>query len=305
MTTLLDANGIPRQGAVEDAKPEPGDEKYWSVTTVIGALDKPALVHWSAIETAKAAVDHLDVVQSRLEREGRDSAIEYLKGARFRRPAGQRSAAELGTAVHAACETYALTGNRPDVDAEVAPFLDQFDRFLHEFQPTYIATEVTVYNRTYGYAGTLDAAIEVDGERLLIDYKTSRDSYDAKGNPKGPYPEASLQLAAYRYAEMAAVWRARRFENFRRRYYLLSQTEIGMAAPVPEVDGGVVVYLTPHRYGVYPVRCDETVFEAFLYVIEAARWSFETSKHVIGQPMMPPHPTPAPDDDPFKGIPSW
>jgi hypothetical protein len=293
---------IPLVGAVDDVKPEPGDDRFWSVTTIIGALDKPALVHWSAIETAKAAVDGIDIVQSRLRNEGRDSAIDYLKGARFRRPPGQRGAAELGTAVHAACEQYALTGTRPDVDGEVAPFVVQFDRFLQEFQPRYVATEVTVYEPEYSYAGTSDAFLNIDGMRLIVDYKTSRESFDAKGNPKGPYPEVALQLAAYRHASLAAVWRARRFESFRRRYYLLSAMEKAQAAPVPEVDGGVVIYLTPDRYGVYPVRCDESVFEQFLYVIEAARWSFETSKAVIGHPMMPPHPQP--EDDPFKGLPT-
>lgn len=293
---------VPLVGAVDDVKPEAGDERFWSVTTIIGALDKPALVQWSAIETAKAAVDHLDVVQARLRNEGRDSAIEYLKGARFRRPAGQRTAADLGTAVHAACEEYALTGIRPTVDDEVRPFLRQFDKFLDEYQPRYVATEVTVYHPTYGYAGTADGFMEVSGQRLILDYKTSRDSFDWKGNPKGPYPEVALQLAAYRHASMAAVWRARRMEQNRRRYYLLSDAEKAAAVPVPEVDGGVVVYLTPERYGVYPIRCDESVWESFLYVIEAARWSFETAKHVIGNPMLAPHPT-VPDGDPFEGIP--
>lgn len=293
---------VPLVGAVEDVKPDETDERFWSVTTIIGALDKPALVQWSAIETAKAAVDQLDIVQARLNREGRDSAIDYLKGARFRRPGGQRTAADLGTAVHEACESYALTGVRPQVDEEVRPFLRQFDRFLNEYQPTYTATEVTVYSPKYGYAGTADAFVVIDGLRLIVDYKTSRESYDWKGNPKGPYPEVALQLAAYRYAELAAVFRARRYEQQKRRYYLLSQAEKDAAVPVPEVDGGVVIYLTPERYGVYPIRCDESVHESFLYVIEAARWSFETAKHVIGNPMLAPHPNPV-DTDPFHGLP--
>jgi hypothetical protein len=294
---------LPLVGAVDDVKPEEGDERFWSVTTIIGVLDKPALVQWSAIETAKAAVDNLDIVQSRIQREGRDSAIEYLKGARFRRAGGQRTAADLGTAVHEACESYALTGIRPQVDDEVRPFLRQFDRFLDQFQPSYIATEVTVYSPTYGYAGTLDAVVEVDGIKAVIDYKTSRESYDWKGNPKGPYPEVALQLAAYRYADLAAVFRARRYEQSRRRYYLLSQAEKDQAVPVPEVDGGLVVYLTPERFGVYPIRCDESVHESFLYCIEAARWSFETAKSVIGNPMLPPYPDPV-DANPFHGLPT-
>lgn len=292
---------IPLVGGVDDVKPDPTDDRYWSVTTILGCLDKAALQYWAALETAKAAVDNLGIVESRLQREGRDSAIDFLKNARFRPAKGQRSAKDLGTAVHAACESYALSGMRPKVDDEVRPFLRQFDRFLSEFQPKYIATEVTVYHPTYGYAGTADAFMEIDGQRVIVDYKTSRETYDGRGNEKGPYSEVALQLAAYRYASMAAVWRARRFESFKRRYYLLSQMEKAQAAPVPEVDGGVVIYLTPERYGVYPIRCDESVWEQYLYVIEAARWSFETAKNVIGNPLMPPHPQP--QDDPFAGLP--
>lgn len=288
--TLTPALG---QEAVDGVKPTDDDLRLWSVTTIIGALDKPALIYWAAEETAKAAVHIAKSLLERIDTDGEDAVVDWLKGARFRRPKGQRTAAELGTLVHAACEEYALTGARPDVDDEVRPFLDQFDRWLDAFQPEYQATEVTVYSPTYGYAGTCDGFLTIrdrDGEpvRLIIDYKTSRKSQDAKGNATSPYPEAALQLAAYRYAEQAAVWRPRRMERFRRRYYLLSPDEQAAAVPVPEVDGGAVIHITPEHCEAYPVRCDESVFEAFLFVQEAARWAFQTSKDVIGAPMQPP-----------------
>lgn len=152
---------IPLTGAVEDAAPQPDDARYTSVTSVLNALSKEALVYWAAMETSVAAVDGIDIVQARLQNEGRESAIDYLKGARFRRPRGQRTAKDLGTVVHAACEQWALTGVRPQVDAEVEPFLRQFGKFLDEWQPTYIATEVTVYSPRYGYAGTADAFMDL------------------------------------------------------------------------------------------------------------------------------------------------
>lgn len=144
--------------------PEITDLRLWSVTTIIGCLDKPALVPWAALETAKAAVDQEKVWRSRLEHEGRDAAVDYLKGARFRRGKGQRSATDLGTAVHKACEAKAIYGEwRPEDygDAELRPFLAQFDRFLKDFKPRYIAAEVTVFSPTYGYAGTSDGFMEI------------------------------------------------------------------------------------------------------------------------------------------------
>lgn len=285
-------------------QPDEHDLRMWSVTTLIGCLDKPALVPWSAIKTAEAAVDDLVRWQSRLEHEGRQSAIDYLKGARFRGKRGERSATDLGKAVHEACEHAAINGRfRPEDtgDQELVPFLRQFRQFLTDFQPEYIAAEVTVFHPKFGYAGTADGFFIIDGIRYIFDIKTSRESNDSRGNPKGPYPEVALQLAAYRYAELAAVWRARAHEQYKRRYYLLSDTERAMAVPVPEVDHGLVVYLTPERYALHPVRCDEQIFDSFLAVIDAARFVLDTGKSVVGNPLIPPRALS--ESDPFAGLP--
>jgi hypothetical protein len=292
----------------EDVKTEePGDLRLWSVTTIIGVLDKPALMYWSAEEAAKAAVASRRSLDQRIDEEGEEAVIKWLRDARFRRPKDRLSNASLGTCAHHACETYALTGTRPDnqqladiLRAEAGPgftgisqeiavlnrMLDRFDDWLNRAQPKYDAAEVVVYHPEYGYAGQADAFLIIDGVRLIVDYKTSRDGYDAKGNAKTPYPEAALQLSAYRFAQFAAVWRPRRIEQFRRRYYLLSDAERDRAVPVPEVDGGAVIHLTPDHCEAFAVRCDQQVHEAFLFVMEAARWSFEMSRDVIGMPLI-------------------
>ena len=263
-------------------KADPDDLRLWSVTTVIGALDKPALVYWAADMTAQAAINDLDV-WGPLAKKDPAEAQRWLTAARFRKPAGQtRTAAELGTAVHEAIETYTLTGKRPEVDLEVLPYLDQFDAWADRFQPEYQAAEITVFSPSYGVAGTCDAFLTVDGVRFIADYKTTRKSFDTKGKPTGPYPEVALQLAAYRHAEMAAVWRPRRIEQFRRRYYLLSAEEQAAAVPVPEVDAGLVIHITPDHCDAYPVECGENVYDSFLYCLEAARWAFDVSKNVLG-----------------------
>lgn len=276
------------QAADDTAKPADDDQRLWSVTTLIGALDKPALQYWSAEQTAIAAHDLYKTWVEISKSSGRDEAIDWLKRARFRTPAGQRTAADLGTAVHAACEEYALTGVRPDVDEEISPFLDQFDKWLQAFQPAYQATEVAVYHPGYGYAGTCDCFLTIDGVRFIGDYKSTRKAVDKKGNPAPVYSEVSLQLSAYRHAALAAVWRPRRFESFRRRYYLLGAEERAAALPVPEVDAGLCIKITPESCIAYPVECGAEIFESFLYVCEAARWQFEISKRVIGAPLVPP-----------------
>ena len=295
------------QPAQDVDKADTGDLRLWSVTTIIGCLDKPALLYWCAEEAARCAITSRHSLDARIQEEGEDAVIKWIRDARFRRPKGILSNASLGTCAHTACEEYALTGVRPDdarlaeiirqeggprfdgVKAETAVLnrmLDRFDHWLQRFTPSYQATEVVVYHPTYGYAGQADGFLTVDGVRLIIDYKTSREGYDSKGAPKTPYPEAALQLAAYRYAEGAAVWRPRRIEQFRRRYYLLSDAERDRAVPVPEVDGGAVIHITPDHCELFPVRCDKTVHEAFLFVQEASRWVNGLSKNVIGMPMV-------------------
>lgn len=296
------------QEPVDVAKPDEDDLIAWSVTTIIGALDKPALLYWAAQMTAEAAIDNTATWQAMLDDRGRDEAVKWLRDARFRRPRNKLAATALGTVVHSVCEQYALTGTRPgrdevaamvenaggpqvDVDGEtnvVGQMLVRFDEWLQRFTPSYQATEVAVYSPTYGYAGTTDGLLTVDGFRAIIDYKTSREPFDGKGQPKTPYPEVGLQLAAYRWAELAAVWRPRRMEKFRRRYYLLSPAERAMAQPVPEVDGGLCIHITPEACEAYPVRCDRPIHDAFLYVLEAARWSFDTSRAVIGSSLETP-----------------
>jgi len=303
------------QEVIEAAPAETDDLILWSVTTILGALDKPALLYWSAEQTALAAVHNARTWQAMIadDNEGCShasasdcAAVKWLRDARFRRPKDTLSAAEMGTAFHNAVETWTLHDRRPstdeladlvlgigsksvDVAGEVEmleAMLGQFDRWAKVARPTYDATEVVVYSPTYGYAGTADAFLTLGGVPLVIDYKTSRQSTDSKGKAKTPFPEVALQLSAYRYSEAAAVWRPRRHERNRRRYYLLSPEERAQAVPVPEVDGGLCIHVTPGSCEAFPVRCDEQVHQSFLFIQETARWGFEASKNVIGEPLV-------------------
>ena len=100
---------------LDKQKPADDDQRMWSVTTLIGCLDKPALIYWSAEQTALAAVHNLNVISEMTE----EDAVEWLKSARFRKPPGQtRTNAELGSFVHELCEEYAITGTKPTVDPD-------------------------------------------------------------------------------------------------------------------------------------------------------------------------------------------
>jgi hypothetical protein len=289
---------IPLQTSAEtDAKPAPEDERLWSVTTILKAYgDSQGLIEWSAGAVADTAIRSEKTWKAILEDSGEAEARRWLIDSRYRPARGERSATKLGTAVHAAIETLVVTGRRPNLgddlgpdigiyDSEVEPYLDNFQLFLDYFQPEFTAAELTVYNPTYGYAGTLDGQAHVQGQHVVIDYKTSKKSFDGRGNRSKPWKTVALQTAAYRHAEFAAVWKARKFEQYSRRYYLLNEDERNLSVPMPQVDGGLCVHITPDHCDVYPVPTDDTVFERFLFAMENARTDFELSRGWIGEPL--------------------
>ena len=65
-----------------------------------------------------------------------------------------------------------------------------FVNFWNENQPKLLEKDIIVYDEEGGFAGTLDAVLEINGEIHLIDFKTSSAIYDTYW----------MQVAAYRAA---------------------------------------------------------------------------------------------------------
>jgi len=235
-------------------------DSYWSVTTILRNALPPMLSNWAAQQVADYAVNNSDLLFNLLKRNDPEGAKRLLVGAATAR-SGKSS--KRGSAVHAAAEAYSRGEDVPSGDADVAPFVRQFERFVEDFDPAYHDSEIEcqVFNRRHGYAGTLDAIAEIDGKRWLLDMKTADVG-------KTPYPDVALQLCAYRNAEFIGR----------------DNKEI----PMPQVDGTAVLHITPERYLFIPVNTDEHVFQVFrgLHFI-FTRWLEGASKQVLGQPMAP------------------
>jgi hypothetical protein len=254
-------------------------ERFWSVTTLLkSGVPSPAITAWGMKSVAEYAVANHRTLEAMLQSvrvrkvdgglaivsdpDAIQAAIDWLKGSPYRE---RDRKADIGTAVHAAVEAHILGVPWPAPSDDTAGHLAQFARFIEDFQPVFELAEASVYNRSAKYAGTLDLIAVIPGRgRCLVDVKTSG---------SGVYPEAALQLSAYRYAEFIGL-------------------PDGTEAPMPEVDGCAVLWLPggddPAGYGFIPVIADEQVFRSFRHVVEVARWQEETSKGVIGQPMPVP-----------------
>jgi hypothetical protein len=136
-----------------------------SVTTVLGILNKPALLDWAH----QCGLNGLD-----------------YKAVRDR-------AGDVGTLAHYMILCY-LRQEAPDYSEYSNQAIEQaltcFAKFLewerhHEIKP--ILIETPLVSEQYRFGGTIDFYGEIDGQPTLLDFKTS----------KAIYPDMFYQLAAY------------------------------------------------------------------------------------------------------------
>ena len=123
---------------------------YWSVTTILQAVPKWALMGWYARMAAEAAIeDHERIARIKghalpLSDRFDDRIINYLKAApeRYR-----DKAANIGSWIHAAIEAVILEKPWPDADEETAAQLEHFKDFQATLKPTWLAAEMAVFKR--------------------------------------------------------------------------------------------------------------------------------------------------------------
>jgi hypothetical protein len=252
-------------------------ERFWSVTTISnGGLPKPVLINWAKKFTSEYAVDNFAKLTALLEPDedgnvDRDGAVDWLKGAAYR---DRDRKAKLGTQIHEAIEAYVLGKPVPEWPLPLRPRMLAFERFLSEYEPTFVPVPVTgqkvelgngvllaeapVFSRKERYAGTLDGVVEIGGRTVVMDVKTSAN---------GIYPEIGLQLAAYRFAEFVGL-------------------PDGSEQPMPETHGAVALHLPEDgTYELREVQADEEVFKSFLYVRETYRFVKDIAPGVVRGPV--------------------
>ncbi|MFF8656766.1 hypothetical protein [Streptomyces huasconensis] len=251
--------------------------KLRRVTTILeqGCSKGDALTHWAGNITAETAMNNLPyLVGCSRHPVERAEAYDWLRRAHTRK---KDERADIGTAVHKLVEAHVLGTPMPAEllnDEDMAPFLDHFLRFVTEWQVEFEASEMVVGNEEEGYAGTLDyllrspliaaalaAYFDTDvpaGSVFMGDTKTGGEL-----DVKGVYPEASLQMAAYRKAKVA---------------WLRDGSKIPMPATFWS---GVVLHLRPEGYRLIPAVADDAVYRAFLTVKANAEWTSGLSKTVI------------------------
>ena len=208
-------------------------KSYISVTTILQAIDKPALRNWLAKEAARLVISDPQAYDTA------EKAVSALS-------ARKDSAADRGTSAHQIAANF-CNGTLTDSNKQ-SPYYESIAAFFEMAQPRSEMVEQTVYNETHGYAGTVDlVAILPDEKRWLIDWKTS----------KAVYPEYALQVAAYAAAEF--TWTP-----------YLSPLAGGQSAPFPKVDKTAVVLLRDN--GEFDFKAVTGDLDAFLAAKRVWEW---------------------------------
>ncbi|WGX98766.1 hypothetical protein [Nocardioides sp. L-11A] len=291
-----DRDPIPaRQGNGYYADHATGD-RLRSVTTILeGGVPKKALIFWAGNTVADCAIEHLPqlVAASRYP----DQLTEFRSWLTRAHTRKKDERAEVGGAVHKIIEARLLGIDPPTIvkvngqewhldGPELAPYIENFRRFEAEWEPEWTASEMVVAHPEHGYAGTLDYLIRANGRigdalramgyavdpavDLMGDTKTGGDwdRITGAGHVHGVYPEAGLQMSAYRKATVC---------------WLRDGSRVSMP---PSAEVGVVLHLRPEGYRLYPARCGELEYRYFRHAQMVDEWSSRISSAKADEPVI-------------------
>ena len=227
-----------------------------SVTTMLTVVAKPALMYWAAnVEREsciKAAADLWEGAPHSppMSRASYVATLTQRLGKEKAHTKKLQAAGDIGSQVHALAEWNLrrelgeVQGPEPQISREAAVAFSKYETWRATVDLTPLKLEQTVWSDAHGYAGTLDLYARVGELACVGDWKTG----------KAIYPEARLQIAAYREA-LIELGHATRDT-----YGLIVRLPKAHEDPDPEA-----MLITP-------AECDE-LFKVFLHVKALWEWA--------------------------------
>ena len=165
-----------------------------SVTNVLGVISNPGLAAWKQEQAILAALT--------LPRHEDEPLDDFARRVVTDMASEVKSAADRGSAVHAAIEGYAQGGWLPE-DKEIARLFEPARQWFDAEVIQVHSVEIAAGNPEWGYAGRVDlvATLRSSGRPTVIDFKTQKVRRDKAGNFKPLLHDTwPLQLEAYRQA---------------------------------------------------------------------------------------------------------
>jgi hypothetical protein len=119
-----------------------------------------------------------------------------------------QQAARRGTAVHEYAELidYGIDPDDLEVEPELAGYVTAYTRFLRDYKPEWELIEKPLYSLELGYAGTLDRFGIIDGEKAIVDIKTSSSAVRSTRIAWAVQLEAYLNLLGCGFAKRYDLW---------------------------------------------------------------------------------------------------
>lgn len=158
------------------------------ITTILGKVLGKDLMGWAV----KCMGEYLEAKLPVVTKEDLDEAAkEYER----RRDSG----AGTGTEAHALVEQF-LKGEVIDLSGsskEAKAAFGAFKTWYEGSKPEVINVEEVIYSPSFGFCGTYDCMLRIDGKVWLCDLKTTNASRSA---PRGVYADYFIQLGAYAMA---------------------------------------------------------------------------------------------------------
>ena len=154
---------------------------------------------------------------------------------------------DMGTQIHSHMENW-LNGEGVEATESESAYLDQLERFIHDYEVEPIKQECVVLSNRYGYGGRFDllANVTIKGERklALIDLKTG-----------SAYKTAlTLQLNGYVHADGIAVY---------------EDGKLSHLEPLPQIDVLAGLYVTQSDYSLIEVPFGFEELDVFLSLLIA------------------------------------
>lgn len=184
------------------------------------------------------------------------AAYDLLDRVMADRPSPQR---DLGDDVHTAIELHEAGQDVGDLDPVIVKHLDAYveAKAIHGWRV--IGSEITTFNRTDGWAGTIDLIIDLPGVGIVAaDIKT--------GNV---YGSMAMQLSLPGRAEGV--------------YDAITDTTSDIPTGL-RTDLGVILHVKPEGCRVIPVDLDGA-YEAFMACVTLTEWTRHRERKVIGEPI--------------------
>jgi hypothetical protein len=217
-----------------------------SITTIIDQIAKPGLTPWATRRSGEFAARNWEEMAGL-------SPPEKVDKIRLASARETEAARQVGTAVHELIQDWS-TGVPHAVSPQISSYANQFVSFMIEAKPRFLRNEFTVWSGTYGYAGTADALIVIDGHTYLVDFKCGRNLHE----------EVGLQLSALAHADC-----------------ILHPD--GAEEEIPAIEFLAAVHIRPRSHKMVIVNHDRENFRAFLAARQLFDWTLNVKPTVLGR----------------------